>query len=370
MASFRKRGNGYQGTIYVGSKADGSRDNIYVQADTLKECKALARQVEDDLEKRKISHFRNTKVCIFFDDYLKRYKSGLADTTYINYKMYVNLHFKPFFKSKKFSQIDEFDVKDYISEKLEHLSSTTVRKHILFMRMVFSEAKYKHIFDDVEIPKNRKYVPVIPTDEQLALIINDCKMKKKEIIILISSKCGLRLGEIFALDWNDIDFKKKEIRVDQSFARNEAKQYSLKAPKSDNGYRSVPCSDDILDKLKDYKNNPYKSKQGFLKTNVISIKIFDGRPDNFSNNFAKNMDRLNLSSIRFHDLRHYYASWLYKNGIPDHVAAELMGHDIAVLKGIYQHLGLTDKQKYRDLVRELQNSDTASLTTDLTTKQL
>ena len=369
MASFKKHGNGYQGIVYVGRKSDGSKDNIYVQADTLKECKALARQVEEDIEKKRISHFRNTKVVDFFNDYLKRNKSSLADTTYVNYKMYVEKHFKPFFKNTKFCQVNEFHIKDYKAEKLEHLSSTTVRKHMLFMRMVFAEAKYKYLFDDVEIPKNRKFVPTVPTDEQFILIVSDCKMKKKELIVLIAGKCGLRLGEIFALKWDDIDFKTKEIRVDEAFAREEAKQYGFKSPKSENGYRKVPCSDEILEKLKDYKNDPYKSRRGLLKKNVVSIsgQIFDGRPDNFSNNFGKSMDKLGIGDVRFHDLRHYYASWLYKNGIPDHIAAEIMGHDIAVLKGIYQHLGLVDRAAHKDRIRELQN---ALVATDLATKSM
>lgn len=358
MASFKKHGNGYQGTVYVGRKADGSKDNIYVQADTLKECKALARQVEEDIERRRISHFRNTRVVDFCDDYLKRHKSELADTTYINYRMYVNKHFKPFFKSIKFSKVTEFHLMDYKAEKLECLSSTTVRKHMIFMRKIFTEAKFGHLFDEIEIPKNSKYVPVVPTDEQFELIISKTKMKKYELIELIAGRCGLRLGEIFALKWDDIDFNTKEIRVDEAFARAEAEQYEFKSPKSENGYRKVPCSDEILKKLKDYKEDPYKSKRGFMKRNVVSItgQIFDGRPDNFSNNFAKKMDQLGMGEIRFHDLRHYYASWLYKNGVPDHVAAELMGHDIAVLKGIYQHLGLIDRAKHKDRIRELQNS--------------
>jgi integrase len=363
MASFRKRGAGYQGTVYVGIGADGKRENIYVTADTLHECKALAREVESDIEKGKVSRFRNYKVLDFFDDYLKRHRAELSDTTYINYKMYVDKHFKPFFKMKKFHQVSEFHIKDYIAEKLDLRSPTTVRKHLMFMRMVFSEAKYKHLFDDIKIPKNAKYEPVIPTDEQFGMIVSDCKMKKKELIVIIAGKCGLRLGEIFALDWGDIDFKKKEIRIDQAFARTEAKEYGLKVPKSENGYRSVPCPDDILEKLSDYKINPYKSRRGFLKKNITSIRVFDGRPDNFSNNFGKSMDELakdtenpEFSKIRFHDLRHYYASWLYKNGIPDHVAAEMLGHDIAVLKGIYQHLGMDEKTKIKDRIRELQNA--------------
>lgn len=58
-----------------------------------------------------------------------------------------------------------------------------------------------------------------------------------------------------------------------------------------------------------------------------------------------------LPKIRFHDLRHYHASWMYKQGIPDQYAAGRLGHDIHVLKGIYQHLDLDVKDEIDNLIK-------------------
>jgi integrase len=52
--------------------------------------------------------------------------------------------------------------------------------------------------------------------------------------------------------------------------------------------------------------------------------------------------------IRFHDLRHYHATWLYKNGIPDLVAAQRLGDDLQTIKRIYQHIGDDTKKKFDD----------------------
>ena len=77
------------------------------------------------------------------------------------------------------------------------------------------------------------------------------------------------------------------------------------------------------------------------------------RPDSFSSYFAEMVRENELPQVRFHDLRHYHASWLYARNIPDQRAAELLGHDIKVLKTIYQHLGLDRRVEIDDNIRQL-----------------
>ena len=358
MASFRKRGKGYQATIYVCTDDVGIRINKYVTAPTLKECKTLAREIEEDIASNGVLKVKDIRLSNWLDKWLEQNSSRLAPSTYTTYKTYSNIHLKPFFGKKKLSQITEMHIKDYMSEKLKYLSATTVRKHMMFLRMVLYDAlKNRSPFShDISMPQNAKYVPVIPTHDEFNLIVNSCKLKKHELIILIAGKCGLRLGEIFALKWEDIDFNKKTIRIDEALCRTDTNEYIFKTPKSNNGYRTVPCSDEILTKLQEFRLNPYKSTN--KNSNVISFpscRIFDGRPDNFSYNFAKRMDRLGLHKIRFHDLRHYCASWLYEYDVPDIIAAEMLGHDVLVLKGIYQHIGLDKKKETIDRIRQIQN---------------
>jgi integrase len=68
-----------------------------------------------------------------------------------------------------------------------------------------------------------------------------------------------------------------------------------------------------------------------------------------------NLQESPLSDIRFHDLRHYHATFLHNNGIPDQYAADRLGHDIMVLKKIYQHLDQDTKKasdaKMMDLLK-------------------
>ena len=65
------------------------------------------------------------------------------------------------------------------------------------------------------------------------------------------------------------------------------------------------------------------------------------------------METLNMKGIRFHDLSRYHASWLYDQEIPDHYAAQRMGHDIHVLKSICRHLVLDVAVELDERIRNI-----------------
>lgn len=64
-----------------------------------------------------------------------------------------------------------------------------------------------------------------------------------------------------------------------------------------------------------------------------------------------------IPKTRLHFLRHYDATWLYGNDVLDHLAAERLGHDIKVLKEIYQHLGVKKKDEINRKIIELQQEE-------------
>ena len=91
-------------------------------------------------------------------------------------------------------------------------------------------------------------------------------------------------------------------------------------------------------------------------SNNSDHQIFNMRPDSYSSYWAAFVRNKKLPEIRFHDLRHYHASWLYARGIPDQYAAQRLGHDIRVLKTIYQHLGLDRQHEIDNNISHIYNS--------------
>lgn len=356
MASIRKMPNGtYKAEVYMGRDANGKKIREYVTRDTQKECLKAARELEMHRDSGDISKLTKMKMSDYMDTWLGINKAFLSSTTVKAYKMYIEHHFKPYFGNMRVDQVTDMHIKKYLSEKLETLSPTTVRKHYFTLSKMLSEAlKGNNPCVGIKPPKNANFKPILPTEKEYYDIVDRFAKEgiQDELIVLLAGCCGLRRGEIFALRWNDIDFKLGTIRIDEAVALEaEGYDFLLKEPKSDNGIRTVAAPEDIMKLLSTWQ----QTRTG--KNNVIALKnnndlIFTYNPHSFTKKYARIIrDTDELPKVRFHDLRHYHASLLYKNNVPDQYAAERLGHDVMVLKRIYQHLGLEEKHNLDEKIK-------------------
>lgn len=351
MASIKKNPNGtYSATVYVGRDVNNKMVRKYITAPTLKECKAKVRDLEEDVINGSLNNLSNMKMSIYMDKWFEINKSTLAPTTRKSYKIYIDTHFKPYFGNMKVSQITDMHIKEYISIKLKTLSSTTIRKHFFTLSRILKDSlKNKSPCIGIKPPKNAERTPTIPTEDEFNIIYTTFKeiSLEDEIIILLAGWCGLRRGEIFALKWDDIDEEKGTIRIDEAVAlEEEGYSFEFKQPKSHHGIRTIACPKYLIDVLKDLK-------QSVPKKDEISPLICKQNPHSYTKKYTRIVKEKGLVKVRFHDLRHYHASLLYKNNVPDLYAAERLGHDIMVLKKIYQHLGLKEKQELDQKVKDI-----------------
>jgi len=340
MASITKMENGsFKATISLGYDGNGKRIRRTLYASSEKECKNKAREIEQEHEDGLYIDVKKMRFSKWADDWIELKENRISPSTLQSYNIYINKHFKPYFGALKISQINELMIKRYIAEKLKTLSSTTVRKHIYILSAILEDIlKHKNPCKYIEIPAVAHYEYHIVTDAEYKVIREFFRGKAYEPIILLGALCGMRRGEIFALKWNDINEEAQTLRIDQSMCISDKdKGYIEKGTKSENGFRTVAAPAEIFNLLE------RKRKQ----QKVIKERIFPSRPDSFSSWFAECMTELNLK-IRFHDLRHYHTTWLYKNGIPDLFAAERLGDDLQTIKRIYQHIGNDTAKKLND----------------------
>jgi integrase len=398
MASIRKQWSGtFQAAVYVGTSAiekdkHGNPKKLYeyITHESERECKRLARELETEIENKTYSSFGKMKfsawcekwIGINFIDYsvpgiLEKNKPKYKPSTQKSYKMYINYHFIPFFGNMFLKDIQEMHIKEYISKKIKQgLSSTTIRKHFYILSdMLYDALKIKNPCRDIEPPKMVKFTPVVLDESGFELFHTALHGTSDEIPLLLAAWCGMRLGEIFALKWGDVDKEKFEITIDENRAISEF-GYMDVDPKSERGFRTIPVSQKVIDLI--------EAKR--LQQEKISPYIFTMRPDSYSSRFGKLINRHNkalkdirsrkakrsefiltghkrcvefnlasspLPDIRFHDLRHYCATILHKNNISDQYAAEFFGHDIMVLKKIYQHLELNTRKANDEKVKEI-----------------
>lgn len=367
MASFTKRPNGsYQGVVYVGRDENGKQIRRTVTRQTLKECKAAVREIERELEDKNYSKMMNVGIVAWIDEWIELNKNRLARSTYPTYKLYSRVHYKPFFKKMKLGELTDIHIMKFMAHQLERVSVNTVRKHMSVLNRILEDAlKDKNPARYVKLPSKKKFEPRVPTRQEFETLHNTIRGTLDEIIVLLAAWCGLRRGEIFALKSNDIFKNRRIIKVDESYTIDEEYDYDVGPPKSDNGYREVAVPKYLMNLLQKHIKNQMQEYTRKQQENP-DIKeepperLFELRPDYYSERFHNLLLKYNerkppeeqLPLFRFHDLRHYHATWLYHQRLPDHYAAKRLGHDIQTLKRIYQHLGLDDKERFDDDVRQ------------------
>jgi integrase len=370
MASIKKLDNGsYQATIYLGRDENGKKINKYVTKQGLKECKAAARKIEQEHEEGKLTNVDNIRVAEWIKNWIEIHKNKYSPSTIVLYSGYLKNYYRPFFKQMKFKELKDIHLKKFANELLGKQSTTSTRRILSCLRPMFYDAlKDKTPFRDFKLPKEEKVdYSDVPTPEVFKKIHTAVKSTRDEPIILLAAWCGLRREEIFALKFNDLNFESNTIRIDEAYVINDQGQYQIKTTKSENGLREVAAPPCLMNLLKNCNPAEFSlRKRKKQKTQVVEISgkkhkgekfIFPMRPDSYSSYLSQLVKEKNMPKTRLHFLRHYHATWLYENDVPDHLSAERLGHDIRVLKEVYQHLGVQKKEKINKKIIELQQEE-------------
>lgn len=203
----------------------------------------------------------------------------------------------------------------------------------------------------VTLPKDNttKEIKVLSSEQQ-KLFIEAIKGHNLEVLFLVALSTGLRLGEILGLKWSDIDFNTGTLTVNRTLQRvtqidrngNRESKVIEQLPKTKNSIRTIPIPKNILIKLKDHKVEQSKnrlklsdlySNNDYVFCDKLGYPIDDKRP---ARNLKSILTKLNIEPIKFHGLRHTYATRLFEANIPPKTVQVLMGHyDISITMDVY-----------------------------------
>lgn len=183
--------------------------------------------------------------------------------------------------------------------------------------------------------------------------MRECLERKNGTIYILALGTGLRLGELLALKWIDINFKDKYISVNKSIKStysidsNGNRKFEVieQTPKTKNSIRTVPLTNSILELLQRYRKEKIIERDSNIDIYFDNNLVFCTPTGNYLNEsnvrktFKRILNRCDLKEIRFHDLRHTFATRLFENGVPPKTVQTLLGHsDIATTLNIYTHV--------------------------------
>lgn len=177
---------------------------------------------------------------------------------------------------------------------------------------------------------------------QTMLIALEGEPLKYRTIILLALDSGLRLGELMALQWNDIDMENGTLRVTKSNQAIHGRGVFTKAPKNQSSVRRLALSKSTLQLLQQHKQQQAEEKTllgdkwhegSWIFTQWNGIAMYPATPSQW---FRRFLERHGLPHMPFHGLRHLSATLLIASGIPLKNVSSRLGHaDIRTTANIY-----------------------------------
>ncbi|WP_130806480.1 tyrosine-type recombinase/integrase [Senegalia massiliensis] len=275
---------------------------------------------------------------------------------------------------KKLADIRPAHIQKYMNTLLETKPISTVHTVSKFLSTCLNEAVKQNYIQknhckSIKLPKKVKEesFTVFTLDEQKQFI-EGIKDHKYEMAFLLNLSTGLRLGELLALKWDDIDFTNNTLTINKSIKRvtfvdKEGKRNNRiieQTPKTESSNRTVPIPDNIINKLKKYKvkqlETKLKNKEFYEEKNYIFCDKYGHPldPKNIPRNFKSVLKKAGIREIKYHSLRHTYATRLFEADVPIKTVQSLLGHsDITTTMNIYTHVTKEKKSEAADKINNL-----------------
>jgi integrase len=259
------------------------------------------------------------------------------------YRRYLDKRIAPYFGDTACDRLSQEIMQGFANKLIEDgLSAVTVQSVFSFLKAALKTA---HInAPEIRLPKkNKPTVEFLSFDEQKRL---ETAAKASDTIdclaVMLSLYTGLRIGELCGLQWEDIDFADKMLRVRRTMQRirsnGESKtELALLSPKSDSSTRCIPLPDFITALLVDNKkfaNGEY----------VLSRKGNPVEPRNIQWRFKKLLTTAGIKDVNFHATRHTFATRALESGFDVKSLSEILGHGSATIT-LNKYAHATDQHK-------------------------
>ncbi|MDE6306536.1 MAG: site-specific integrase [Muribaculaceae bacterium] len=278
-------------------------------------------------------------------------RSIVKHSTYCAYALILKTHLMPVFANAV--SISETEVQQFAFNKLEiGLSKKTVHDIIAVLKSIVRFGAKRGMFEmpswDIEYPSDTaaRPLPVLSfSDHKKLLNAISSKPTPQNIGILIALCCGLRIGEVCALQWKDVDMVRRIITVAGTTGRiyncdlMTTEQY-VSTPKTQTSNREIPISPILFKALNVVK------KQQEIEKYVVGDGHKAKEPRTYRETFSRFLKRLGIQPIVFHGLRHTFATRCIESGCDYKTVSVILGHsNVATTLNLYVHPNLDQKKR-------------------------
>ena len=338
----RKRDDGrWEGRIVVGHKANGDPIFRHVYAKTQK---ALTEKLHQSIEcYQDVELTEDSRMTLgeWLDRWLAEYKDGtIRPGTLEGYRNYIENYIKPQLGGKQVSLITTQDVQRMYrrlksggrvredAEGSKRLSDSTVRHIHTMLHGAMKAAVQAHIIpknptENATVPKSNYKPMQVLNEQELDTFLQ--AVQKDDIwrdFFYTELMTGLRRGEICALMWRDFDAKAGTLGISRTLHSKGQGVYALGDTKTSQGNRTIILPESVAALLRARKKNSI-SQWIFPQPTSPELPM---NPGTAYRRLKTLLEEAGLPSIRFHDLRHTFATHALTSGVDAKTLAGILGH--------------------------------------------
>jgi integrase len=261
---------------------------------------------------------------------------GRKPSTLADYRSVVRAHFLPAFGDQPLERITGETIERWLAVQLREgeLSRRSLQKMVVLLNGIFRRARkvwklpQNPVADIERLPVPKRTDIEFYSPEEVHALVRASADEQDGALFLTAAMTGLRMGELLALRWRDVDFATQTMRVTASYTAG-----TLGTPKSGLG-RAVPLVDEVAQALARLGAQECWTGPDDLVFVGMTGEFLDGSA--LRRRYKKARDAAGLRPLRFHDLRHTFGSVAIRTADPRELQ-EWMGHSDFSTTQIYMH---------------------------------
>ena len=273
---------------------------------------------------------------VWFQDYAK---IKVRPSSHQTYQGYIHNHIRPNIGDIPLEKLTSLDLQKFYKKLLSQgrvdrleakgqpkgLSAKTVRNihQILSSALKLAQEQRLILTNPAEgcaLPRVEHQEMKTLTTVQLASFFREARESGVFELYYLELATGLRRGELLGLKWEDIDLERGDLRVRRQVSRINGEV--VEAPlKTKNAYRTLPLAEDTVSVLREQRRKVGNSPWVFPSPNGGPIS-----PDSVLHMLHRVLKRAGLPKVRFHDLRHTFATLALQNGVDVKTVSGMLGH--------------------------------------------
>ena len=370
--SIRKRKDGrWEGRYTAGRDPETGKAIVKnVLAKTQKECREkLERAMEENKHLDVVRTGKYTVaewVRLWYETYTK---PNIREQTRYYYNNYIERHIVPNIGDIMLDKLTTIEIQKFYNrlkssgrvQRYEHielkdksLSSRFVHGvHTLLHSALDQAVKERLILfnpsDGCKLPKIEKKEMKVLQPEQIGAYLQEANRRGLLAAYYLELTSGLRRGELLALLWTDLDIENMTISVSKQVNRINGK-LKVSQPKTPNSIRTIPIPKQAVDLLiLEHEKHP---ESPYMFVSPKTGTMFD--PDSFRHTHEKILEAAGIEHIRFHDLRHTFATLSLQNGVDVKTLSSALGHYSAgITLNTYTHVTQKARREAADTIGQV-----------------